>query len=123
MRAEAATPSYTSKAATKLLYATGTTGERLAAQLLIQSSCKYQRERHEGTAYMINYQEEIKHFKPSLDVDNIEDAIAGMNLTDMNDLMMQLVKNAAAPAPRDNAKPSDDMQVGTATDDGYVNES
>ena len=40
---------------------------------------------------MINYQEEIKHFKPSLDVDNIEDEIAGMNLTDMNDLMMQLV--------------------------------
>ncbi len=44
---------------------------------------------------MINYQEEIKHFKPSLDIDNIEDAIAGMNLTDMEDLMMQLVQNAA----------------------------
>ena len=46
---------------------------------------------------MINYQDEIKHFKPSLDVDNIEDAIAGMNLTDMNDLMMQLVRNAVTP--------------------------
>ena len=44
---------------------------------------------------MINYQEEIKRFKPSLDVDNIEEAIAGMSLTDMNDLMMQLVQNAA----------------------------
>ncbi len=48
---------------------------------------------------MINYQEEIKHFKPSLDVDNIEEAIAGMNLTDMNDLMMQLVRNAAEANP------------------------
>lgn len=45
---------------------------------------------------MINYQEEIKRFRPSLDVDNIEEAIAGMSLTDMNDLMMQLVQTAVA---------------------------
>lgn len=44
---------------------------------------------------MINFQEEIERFKPSLDVDNIEDAIAGMDLTDMSDLMMQLVGNAS----------------------------
>ena len=44
---------------------------------------------------MINFQDEIRRFKPSLDVDNIEDAIAGIDLTDMNDLMMQLVENAA----------------------------
>ena len=44
---------------------------------------------------MINFQDEIKRFKPSLDVDNIEDAISGMDLTDMNDLMMQLVENAS----------------------------
>ncbi len=72
---------------------------------------------------MINYREEIKHFKPSLDVDNIEDAIAGMNLTDMNDLMMQLVKNAATPAPRETAEPRDEVQTAAAPDDGYVNES
>ncbi|MDO4961030.1 MAG: hypothetical protein Q4E57_04145 [Eubacteriales bacterium] len=52
---------------------------------------------------MINYQDEIKHFKPSLDVDNIEDVIAGMNLTDMNDLMMQLVQNAANSAANTTA--------------------
>lgn len=73
---------------------------------------------------MINYQEEIKHFKPSLDVDNIEDAIAGMNLTDMNDLMMQLVKNASAPAAREKGRGTEasgsDMQANA--DDGYVNE-
>ena len=43
---------------------------------------------------MINFQEEIKRFKPSLDVDNIEDAIVGIDLTDMNDIMVQLAENA-----------------------------
>ncbi len=45
---------------------------------------------------MINFQEEIKRFKPSLDVDSIEDAISGMDLTDMNDLMMQLIEQASS---------------------------
>ncbi len=49
---------------------------------------------------MINFQEEIRRFKPSLDVDNIEDAIAGIDLTDMTDLMMQLVENAADTAAK-----------------------
>lgn len=52
---------------------------------------------------MINFQEEIRRFKPSLDVDNIEDAIAGIDLTDMTDLMMQLVENAADTAGKKNA--------------------
>ncbi len=71
--------------------------------------------------YMINYQEEIKHFKPSLDVDNIEDAIAGMNLTDMNDLMMQLVKNVVSPAAEKSYEAPHETVHGNA-DDGYVNE-
>lgn len=74
---------------------------------------------------MINYQDEIKHFKPSLDVDNIEDAIAGMNLTDMNDLMMQLVQNAVQPAQGGNVynnSTSEDTQAADDADDGYVNE-
>lgn len=49
---------------------------------------------------MINFQEEIRRFKPSLDVDNIEDSIAGIDLTDMTDLMMQLVENAADTAAK-----------------------
>lgn len=49
---------------------------------------------------MINFQDEIRRFKPSLDVDNIEDAIAGIDLTDMTDLMMQLVENAADTAAK-----------------------
>lgn len=73
---------------------------------------------------MINYQDEIKHFKPSLDVDNIEDAIAGMNLTDMNDLMMQLVQNAVQPAEENSVydTPADTKQASDNADDGYVNE-
>lgn len=43
---------------------------------------------------MINYEEEIKRFKPSLDVDQIEDAIAKVDLTDMNDIMMRLIEEA-----------------------------
>ena len=44
--------------------------------------------------YMINYEEEIKRFKPSLDVDQIEDAIAKVDLTDMNDIMTSLIEEA-----------------------------
>lgn len=42
---------------------------------------------------MINYEEEIKRFKPSLDVEQIEDAIVKTDLTDMNDIMMQLIED------------------------------
>ena len=41
---------------------------------------------------MINYEEEIKRFKPSLDVDQIEDAIVKIDLTDMKDVMTQLIE-------------------------------
>ena len=44
---------------------------------------------------MINFQDEIKRFKPSLEVENIEEAITGMDLTDMSDMMMQLMKQAS----------------------------
>ncbi len=43
---------------------------------------------------MINYEEEIKRFKPSLDVDQIEDAIVKVDLTDMNDIMTGLIEDA-----------------------------
>ena len=34
---------------------------------------------------MIDFEEEIQRFKPSLDVDQLEDAILKVDLTDMND--------------------------------------
>ena len=42
---------------------------------------------------MINYEEEIKRFKPSLDVEQIEEAIAKTDLTDMNDIMTKLIED------------------------------
>ena len=41
---------------------------------------------------MINFEEEIKRFKPSLDVEQVEVAIVKSDLTDMTDLMMELIK-------------------------------
>lgn len=52
---------------------------------------------------MINYEEEINRFKPSLDVEQIEDAIVKMDLTDMNDIMTKLIEDAIE-LKKDNAK-------------------
>ncbi len=42
---------------------------------------------------MINYEEEIKRFMPSLNVEQIEDAIVKTDLTDMNDIMTKLIED------------------------------
>lgn len=41
---------------------------------------------------MLNFEEEINRFKPSLEVGAVEEAIKQEDLTDMNDLMMELLK-------------------------------
>ncbi|MCI8951464.1 MAG: hypothetical protein HFG49_15780 [Lachnospiraceae bacterium] len=41
---------------------------------------------------MINFEEEIARFKPSLEVENVEDAIVKADLTDMTDIMIELLK-------------------------------
>ena len=41
---------------------------------------------------MIDFETEINDYRPSLEVDAIEDAIVRSDLTDMNDLMMELIK-------------------------------
>ena len=38
---------------------------------------------------MLNYEEEIKKFKPSLEVDDIEDAVYQEDLSDMTDLLRE----------------------------------
>ena len=45
-----------------------------------------------GVIYMIDFEEEIERFKPSLDVEEVEDAIVKSDLTDMTDIMMELIK-------------------------------
>lgn len=43
---------------------------------------------------MINFDEEIKKFHPSLEVEDAEEAIYNQDLTDMADLMVKIVKEA-----------------------------
>lgn len=40
---------------------------------------------------MLDYEEELKKFKPSLEVEDIEDAVYQEDLTDMTDLLKQVM--------------------------------
>lgn len=40
---------------------------------------------------MLDYQEELKKFKPSLEVEDIEDAVYQENLSDMTDLLREVI--------------------------------
>lgn len=41
---------------------------------------------------MINFDEEIKKFHPSLEIDDTEDAIYNSSVTDMTDIMLELLE-------------------------------
>ena len=41
---------------------------------------------------MINFDEEINNFKPSLDITKVEDAIVRSDITDMQDILMEMLK-------------------------------
>ena len=43
---------------------------------------------------MINFEEELKKFHPSLEVEDAEEAIYNQDLTDMADLMIKVVKES-----------------------------
>lgn len=56
---------------------------------------------------MINFEEELKKFHPSLEIEEAEDAIYNQDLTDMADLLVSLVREdkvaeaeAAAPTTK-----------------------
>ncbi|MDQ0151906.1 hypothetical protein EI53_00643 [Fusobacterium naviforme] len=44
---------------------------------------------------MINYDEEIRNFKSSLDISAVEDAIVQSDLTDLKDIMIEILKGGA----------------------------
>lgn len=46
---------------------------------------------------MINFEEELKKFHPSLEVEDAEEAIYNQDLTDMADLVVKVVKESKAP--------------------------
>ena len=43
---------------------------------------------------MINFEEELRKFHPSLEVEDAEEAIYNQDLTDMADLMVKIVKES-----------------------------
>lgn len=44
---------------------------------------------------MLNYEEELKKFKPCLDVDEVEDAIYSRDLTDVIDILKEMMKTTS----------------------------
>lgn len=42
---------------------------------------------------MINFEEELAKFKPSTDIEHLEDEILHRDMTDMADILMQMLKN------------------------------
>ena len=42
---------------------------------------------------MIDFEEELKKFHPSLEVDEVEEAIYNHDLTDLTDLLVEIEKN------------------------------
>lgn len=43
---------------------------------------------------MIDFEEELSKFKPSLEVEEAEEAIYDRDLTDMTDIMQEIIKEA-----------------------------
>lgn len=41
---------------------------------------------------MINFEDELKKFHPSLEVEEVEDAIYGQDVTDLADVLVKMVK-------------------------------
>jgi hypothetical protein len=53
---------------------------------------------------MINFEEELKKFKPSLEIEDAEEIIYNQDLDDMSDVLVKLLKDAKDEA--DSAKRS-----------------
>jgi len=45
---------------------------------------------------MINFEEELKKFHPSLEIEDAEDAIYNQDLTDMADVLIGMIREAKA---------------------------
>lgn len=41
---------------------------------------------------MIDFEEELERFKPSLEVESVSDAIVNSDLTDLTDIMMEIMR-------------------------------
>ena len=44
---------------------------------------------------MINFDEEVNNFKPSLEISKVEEAIVHSDITDVQDIMLEMLKSVA----------------------------
>jgi len=56
----------------------------------LNQDCRYRR--REGKDNMINFDEEIEKFQPSLEIEQAEDVINNNDLTDVTDILKELLK-------------------------------
>lgn len=57
---------------------------------------------------MINFEEELKKFHPSLEVEDAEEAIYNQDLTDMADILVKMIKETETKTKKE--KKSDEVQ-------------
>ena len=41
---------------------------------------------------MLNFEEELKRFRPSMEIEEVEDAVRSHELTDMTDIMIEMLR-------------------------------
>lgn len=46
---------------------------------------------------MLSFEEELKKFQPSLEIEDVQDAIYSQDLVDMSDVMVKMVKDGLDP--------------------------
>lgn len=57
---------------------------------------------------MINFEEELKKFHPSLEVEDAEEAIYNQDLTDMADILVKMIKETETELKKE--KKTDEVQ-------------
>ena len=59
---------------------------------------------------MINFEEELKKFHPSLEVEDAEEAIYNQDLTDMADVLVRMIEDAGQTAFSERPIRNDELQ-------------
>ncbi|MBO4902008.1 MAG: hypothetical protein J5518_04385 [Lachnospiraceae bacterium] len=62
---------------------------------------------------MINFEEELKKFHPSMEVDEVEDAVFDHDLTDMTDIMLSMMRQAKEQQQQQPPQPAQQPLQGT----------
>lgn len=50
--------------------------------------------RNGGCGKMLNFEEELEKFQPSMDVEKVEDVVYNNNLADVTDIVKELIQDA-----------------------------